>query len=276
MSSWKRIQAASSFFAGWKNRVPEYVPLIAGVTLTVLAVLIARQRITSAEKNILAKTAPREIVVAAEPVPMGSVFSLANIAKKSVPSVGTSRRNVFAKDFALLLGAKAGVAVSQGEPILWTDVREPFEVETFSRTIPEGHRAVTIDADGKDSFAGLLRTGDHVDLLRQDRNGRDIRPLLSDVPVIAVNRHFLPFTPGENDSEIATITVCVTPKDAVRIAAALRNGKLSWLLRNPDDAGGHATRRTRAAPAHAAVEIWKAGIPERKPPATLAFGKPVR
>lgn len=276
MSFSKRIQAACSYFGGWKNRGPEYIPLFAGLTLTILAVLVARQRISSVEKSILAKTAPREIVVAAKPVPMGSVFSLANIARKSVPSVGTSRRNVFAKDFALLIGAKAGVAVSKGDPILWTDVREPFEVETFSRTIPEGRRAVTIDADVQDSFAGLLRTGDHVDLLRQDRNGRNIRPLLTDVPVIAVDGHFLPFTPGGNESEIATITVCVTPKEAVRLAGALRAGKLSWLLRNPDDPGEHATRRTRTAPVHAAVEIWKAGILEHKPPTTVAFGKPVR
>lgn len=276
MSFSKRIKEALSSFGRWKNRVPEYVPLVAGLTLTLLAVVVARQRISSMEKNILAKTAPREIVVAAKPLSVGSVFSLENVAKKAVPSIGTSSRNVFAKDFSLLIGAKAGVAVSQGEPILWTDVREPIEVETFSRTIPEGRRAVTIDADLKDSFAGLLRAGDHVDLLRQDRDRRNTRPLLTDVPVIAVDRHFLPFTPGRDQGEIATITVCVTPNQAIGLSQAVRDGKLSWVLRNPEDHGKYAARRNRAVPGHAPVEIWKAGILERKPSATFAFGKPAR
>lgn len=251
--------------------MPEYLPLVAGLALTLLAVLVARHRISAVESDILEKTAPREIVVASSPVARGATFSLENLAKRPVPSAGTSHRNVPAKDFELLLGAKAKIDISEGEPVLWTDVEEPFEVESFSRIVPPGRRAVTIDVETKDSFSGLLRVGDYVDILRQHADGRSFIPLLEDVRILALDRNFLPSTSGEDNQDVATITVSVSPEDAVRLSAASRGGNLSWLLRNPDDRSRNR-QPTRLAYSASEVEIWKAGIRERNPPAIAQPG----
>jgi len=198
--------------------VPAFLPLLAGILLTLLAILAARQRISAVERDIMGKAAPTEIVVATKIIPKGAIFSLENMSKRSVPSAGTSRRNIPAPDFELLLGARAKVEISEGEPVLWTDVEEPIDVDKFSLKIAKGRRAITVDADMRASFSGLLRPGDHVDLLRKRKDARGFTPLLFAVPVLAVDGQFLPFSSREDGSGIGTITVAVTPNEAILLS----------------------------------------------------------
>jgi pilus assembly protein CpaB len=266
LSFWKRKKETASSSGVGKNRVQEFFPLVAGTILTLLAILIARQRISAVEKNILEKADPTEIVVAANSIPSGSTFSLENLAKKSIPSDATTGRNVPARDFELLLGARAKVEISGGEPVLWTDVEEPFDVDRFSLLIPKGRRAITMDADTKASFSGLIRPGDHVDILRETGDGKGSYPFLYDVPVIAVDRLFSPPSTEEEGKEIATLTMSVTTNEAALLSAAARGGKISWLLRNPDDRGRPPNRDRPRAGLSSLVEIWKGGIREEKTP----------
>jgi pilus assembly protein CpaB len=236
--------------------------------LTMLAIIVARQRISAVESDILGKAAPTEIVVAATPIPVGATFTMKNLSKRAVPSAGTSRRNVPAPDFSLLLGARTKVEISAGEPVLWTDVEEPFAADSFSLTIVKGRRAMTIEADRKASFAGLLRPGDHVDLLQDGKDHRGFKPLLFHVPVLAVNRHFLPLSSEEGEDEIDTITVSVTPDEATRLSTAAWEGNISWLLRNPEDHSKPHKGKGVFAKSSLPIEIWKAGIRERSVPST--------
>lgn len=274
MSLWRRKQEVACSSGGWKNKVPAIFSLLAGITLTVLAILAARQRISAVEKEILGKAAPTEIIVAGNLISKGGLFSLENLSKRAVPSAGTSRRNIPAQDFELLLGARAKVEIAGGEPVLWTDVEEPVEVDTFSRTISKGQRAMTIDADMRSSFSGLLRPGDHVDLLRKSPGGGGFVPLLVRVPVLAVDRQFLPLSTGEEGSEIGTITVAVTQDEAMLLAAAAREGDISWLLRNPADRDRGKQVKNVSGRASSSVEIWKGGIRERKTPAPFLEWEP--
>jgi pilus assembly protein CpaB len=263
LSFWKRKKGTSCTSGNWKNRMPDFFPLIAGMVLTILAIIVARHRISTVERDILGQAAPTEIVVAASPIPTGATFSLENLSKRAVPAAGTSRRNVPASDYFLLLGARAKVEISDGEPVLWTDVEEPFTTESFSLTITKGRRAMTVEADRKASFSGLLRPGDHVDLLKEEKDHRGFTPLLSHVPVLAVNRHFLPLSSERAEEEIDTITVSVTPDEATRLSAAARGGSIAWLLRNPGDPGTPKKRKGVFPKSHPPIEIWKAGIRER-------------
>jgi pilus assembly protein CpaB len=269
LSFWKRTKGTSCTSGNWKNKVTDFLPLIAGIILTMLAIIVARQRITAVESNILGKAAPMEIVVAATPIPTGTTFTMENLSKSAVPSAGISRRNVPASDFSLLLGARAKVEISKGEPVLWTDVEEPFAADSFSLTITKGRRAMTIEADRKASFSGLLRPGDHVDLLQEGKDRQGFKPLLFHVPVLSVNRHFLPLSSGGEEDEIDTITVSVTPDEATRLSTAAREGSISWLLRNPGDRSIPHKKKGVFAKSSLPIEIWKAGILERSAPSNF-------
>src|SRR4030065_610444 len=94
LSFWKRKKETASSSGSWKDKVQGFFPLVAGMLLTLLAILLAKQRISAVENEILVKAAPTEIVVAANPHPAAAMFSPENLARKSIPSGGAGRRDV--------------------------------------------------------------------------------------------------------------------------------------------------------------------------------------
>lgn len=261
MFSWMKRVGNSSSCIAWKSKAAELVPLAAGLVLTGAAIFLARHRIAAAEREIVAKAAPVDIVVAAAPITTATAFSRENLAKKSVPSSGTGRRNVPAKEFELLLGAKAKTDIAPGEPVLWTDVDEPFDVDRFSQLIPEGQRAITLEADVTASFAGLIRPGDRVDVFCEKDGSASPRAGLRNVAVLAVDRNFNRPGAVDGDAGTATITLLVSPEDGARLSTFSRTGKLRWLLRNPDDNTlPAAPTHVSGAPPPQLVEVWQGGI----------------
>lgn len=257
------MKDAFSRFGALLANARAYLPLVAGIALTVAAIFIARHRINAVEKEIQKKAAPVDVVVASCAIPKGTALSEQNLAKLSVPSSGTSRRNVPAGEFALLIGARTRAGIESGEPILWTDVDEPFEVDKFSQAIPEGRRAMTIEADLAASFSGLIRPGDRVDISLQDPAGKVGPAWFYDIPVIAVDRHFDRPPDSEAAPETSSITISVTPEEAKRLVSA-RGGGLRWLLRNPADRSRPTPASATSFDNHRLVEIWKAGVRETR------------
>ena len=257
------MNAGFSRFGALFNKCREYLPLVAGVALTVAAILVARHRINAVEKDIQKKAAPVDVVVASRPIPKGTAFTEQNLAKLSVPSSGTSRRNVPSREFELLIGARTKASIEPGEPILWTDVEEPFGVDKFSQAIPQGRRALTIEADLAASFSGLISPGDRVDISLQDPTGKTGPAWFYDIPVIAVDRVFDRPPDSEAALDISSITISVTPEEGRRLVAP-RGGGLRWFLRNPEDRSRPPAASGRSFETHRPVEIWKAGVRESR------------
>jgi len=230
-----------------------------GLVLTGLALAAAGRRIAAVETDIRRQVAPVDVVVASEPIPAGQTFSEANLAKKAVPASGTGRRNVPAKEFELLIGACAKNTIEPGEPVLWTDVEEPFEPDGFSSLILAGRRAITITSDATSAFAGLLAPGDRVDLLALGPDPRTAA-WIRNLPVVAVDRIHHRSAKPTDLREPATVTLMVTPGEGFRIAAAATAGRLQWFLRNPMDNEAVARTAGGRAPAPVTIEIWKGGI----------------
>lgn len=260
MRFWKRRVEGSSSFAAWAGRIRSVAPLGAGIVLTILAVSVARQRIITLEREIRGRNEPVEIVVASGEIPEGGILSGNNLAKKEVPSEVAGRRNIPAAEFERILGSRVQVGIGPGEPILWSDLVDPSSEDRFSRSIPSGHRAITVESDPLSSFAGFLRPGDRLDILHEPEAGSGFHPLLSDVPVLAVDRFDRTAPVVEEQREFSTLTLSLLPAESVRIANASRNGRVSYLLRNPDDRSRPLARARRNLTG-SRVEIWKAGIP---------------
>lgn len=268
MFFWKKRKEDSSSSVNRIGKYREVLLFLAGLALTLTAVILARHRIVAVEKDIRDKVSPVEIVVPSIALSAGDVFSEQNLAKKSVPASGTSGRNVPAAEFELLIGARARGNLAAGEPILWSDVDEPFDMEKFSQAVPAGRRALTIEADISSSFAGLIRPGDKVDLLCDGEGGLLAKTWIRAVPVISVDRHFNRPPSGEESKEVSTITVSVTPEEGKIIASGARGGRLHWFLRNPEEPFVPAKHiRPDSGSKRIHVEIWKAGILEIEPPA---------
>jgi len=258
--AWMKKKAPSFFSARWGGRFRELLPLGAGLLLMGLALIAAGKRISAVEEDIRRRSNPVEVVVASVPIEAGEEFTAGNLAKKAVPASGIGRRNVPAGDFELLVGSKAKCRVDSGEPVLWTDVEEPFEADVFSKTVPKGRRAVTVNVDTTSSFSGLLQPGDRVDLLAKGSDGKTAE-WVRNVPVIAVDRHLNRLARPSDDRETGTVTLMVTPREGVTIASASAGGKLFWFLRNPDENSSLSAEPAGSRPSAAPrVEVWKGGI----------------
>ena len=249
---------ARSFSSGkWAGKVRAVVPPLAGLLLCGFALAAAGRRVATVEKEIQMKANPVEVVVASLPIPAGETFGTQNLARKAVPASGTGQRNVPASEFELLVGARARTAIDPGEPVLWTDVEEPYGTDSFSRTVLPGRRAMTLGVDTASSFAGLLHPGDRVDLL-VERSGGDSAGWVRDIPVIAVDRDHNRLAHPSDKGETATVTLMVRPGEGSRIARA--SGKVHWFLRNPDDNAAGAPAPPSKPMTFRAVEVWKAGV----------------
>lgn len=249
---------ARSFSSGkWAGKVRTLLPLLAGLLLCAIALAAAGRRVATVEKDILRQANPVEVVVASVPIPAGGTFSTQNLAKKAVPSSGTGQRNVPASDFELLEGGRAKTAIDPGEPVLWTDVEEPFDTDAFSRAILPGRRAMTLGVDTTSSFSGMLHPGDRVDLLLE-RSGTNSSDWVRDIPVIAVDRDHNRLAHPSDKEETATVTLMVSPAEGSRIARA--SGKAHWFLRNPDDNAALAPGPPAKPMTFHVVEVWKGGV----------------
>jgi len=247
-----------SFSSGkWAGNVRTLLPLFAGLLLCGFALAAASRRVATVEKEILRQANPVEVVVASVPIPAGDTFSARNLAKKSIPSSGTGQRNVPASEFELLVGARAKTAIDPGEPVLWTDVEEPFDTEVFSKYVLPGRRAMTLGVDATSSFAGLLQPGDRVDLL-VERSGTKYADWVRDLPVIAVDRDPNRLAHPSDKEETATVTLMVSPGEGSRIARS--SGKVHWFLRNPNDNAAKAKSPPARPMTPPVVEVWKGGV----------------
>jgi len=264
-SSMKR--KAHSFSSGkWAGKVRTLLPLFAGLLLCGFALAAAGRRVANVERDILQQANPVEVVVASVPIPAGETFGAQNLAKKAIPSSGTGQRNVHASDFELLIGARAKTAIDPGEPVLWTDVEEPFNTDAFSRTILPGRRAMTLGVDTTSSFAGLVHPGDRVDLL-VERSGMNSADWVRDIPVVAVDRDHNPLAHPSDKEETTSVTLMVSPREGSRIARA--SGKVHWFLRNPDDNAAEARGLPARSTTSRAVEVWKGGVKIPPVPASM-------
>ena len=151
-------------------------------------------------------------------------------------------------------GLFAGSRFLPGEVMVQGKVSSQFGND--SRRIPKGLRIHTILVSKTTSHAGLLQSGDRVDVLglldiaeidpvtgRRD-NFKQIKTILGDVEVWAVGRDVVgddqsgSGREGQKDTsrrESGTVSLLVDPTQAVTLAGAESVGRLFISLRHPDD-----------------------------------------
>ena len=136
---------------------------------------------------------------------------------------------------ALLLGD-----MKRGDILTWQSVDTDERRQLASRLLP-GRRALTIPVDDQSSISSMLNPNDHIDLiLTYQKLGNVIAaPLMQNVRVLAtgdsvsVNSSY-----GENSNYgegYSTITLDLSIDDVSRVTTALELGRLSAVLRNPND-----------------------------------------
>ncbi|MBQ0960305.1 Flp pilus assembly protein CpaB [Ideonella sp. 4Y11] len=188
------------------------------------------------------------VVVAKRDLDRGEPISAEVMAIREVPKEFVHQNAVLPKQFGDFERQRLTLPIKRGEVLL------PMHAEgggqyVFSATLKKGQRAMTVEVDSVNSISGMLKPGDFIDLVYSGRAAapqgaeRDEEltlPLLSKVPVLATDQRVSRRDDG-TESSYSTITLEVSPEEADRIIVARAAGRLTALLRNPDDTDPNRT-----------------------------------
>lgn len=96
---------------------------------------------------------------------------------------------------------------------------------------------MTVPVDEINSISGMLEPGDIIDLMvTMERNGKRITfALLQSVQVMATGQRSVDDAAAGEKRSYSTVTLDTTPQQAQNIIVAREAGKLTALLRNPQD-----------------------------------------
>lgn len=202
--------------------------------------------VPDAQANAAPAVAMTKVLVMTSTVEAGAL-----IDPKFVKSVDWPERNV--PEGALKnvseLGPKAysrGLMVP-GEPLLMPKIDTTGSVLTLAAGITPGMRAVSIVVRNDTGVSGFVLPGDRVDVNEfmelEDAGGRPegarisanilARPVLRHVKVLAVDQSFESNLEGAKPSQ--TVTLEVTPEDALVIGAASQRAALGLALISRDE-----------------------------------------
>ncbi len=200
---------------------------------------------------------PVRVLIAVQDIPLGAALSENMMGYRLIPQAYLEDRFIRYSDVRRIIGVRVSNGLRANQTVMWTDLATASDARRdLSSLVSTGMRAITVRADITNSFGGLLRPGDRVDVLGTlSRTGgetdRVTIPLLQNVLVLAAGRD----TGGEAQRqtvngtattnapvEISQITLSVSMEEAQLLTyAADRGGAggrhtgLTLVLRNPED-----------------------------------------
>jgi pilus assembly protein CpaB len=188
------------------------------------------------------------ILVAGEDILAGSRLAKANLAVRDVPEAYVHQSSIRKGEENQIIGRPVAEKISQGQPLLWSDfeLQKSATARRLSAAVQKGQRALTMPVDMSGSVAGMLRPGDHVDILgtfaRAQQDYATVT-ILQNVLVLATgeirgsgeNEEQTTPSGGTGPRTFNNITVSVDPEEAELLVFAMQRGPVNVALRSQDD-----------------------------------------
>jgi pilus assembly protein CpaB len=210
--------------------------------ITALAVYIY---LSGIHKPVVIQRIP--VVVASVQIKEGQEIKLEMVSVKMMPAEAVV--NNAATKLDDVVGRISSTTVEQGEQMLVSRFFKAGDSDnTLAYALEKGKRAFTIAVNPVSGIAGLIKPRDTVDVLMivgviDDKlTPQDAQPitttysriLLQNIMVLATGQVILP-SEAKADNTVETITLSVTPEQAVQLNLAVAEGKISLALRSPID-----------------------------------------
>lgn len=237
-----------------KNRSISLIVMavVLGVIGMLLSMLYLSSRESALRDLLKPKSTPVSVVVASRDLVKGDVLDERTLAIREIPRDFVSDQAVRPGQFESVKGKVLQENLSAGQAVLLSFLGDEFPFD-FSDTLADQRRAMTIQIDELNSFSGLLRPGNRIDLMVNSSlgsgSGRNVSPVLENVEVLATGRETaLDYEEKVRimrlagnvrpDRSYSTITLNVSPQEAALITIAQGEGDLFALLRNRQDTSG--------------------------------------
>ena len=226
------------------------LPYVMAAVFAAAAVMLIRIYLHGEEEKIKAKekNVPRaQVVVAAEDIPAGAVLTdnMVALEEKSVDAL----QPYAADNPARVVGRIVVGQIAKGEQILTNKLALPGKETTLATKTPFGKRAVTVSVDNIAALSGMIKPGNHVDVLGivpmpSGQAGPQLinLPLFQDVLILAVGTQLDTqaqaadrYAKKETRESSPLITLALTPQEANLISFVQEQGKVRLALRSPMD-----------------------------------------
>jgi pilus assembly protein CpaB len=213
-----------------------------------------------------------QLIVAKFDLEKGARLGPENAAIRPVPSEWAHSGSITPEQFARAEGSVLAYPVKAGEALMWSQL-EGRRAPSFSARLAQGRRAVTVPVDEISSLSGMVEPGDLIDIvvsIKKDQRNFTFA-LLQGVAVLATGTKSSPDekNPDGTERTYTTITLDTSPEDAKRVIAAREVGRVTALLRAPNDTSTVSRERSDAL---SLLGLGKTGQPVSSVPVIYGGG----
>jgi len=222
------------------------VALVVAIVLGLVAAWGVRNYLRQKKVQFEQKIRFTKVVVAKRLIKHHEEIQYDQLAFREIPEDSVTRDHILWRDHPLLVKQKLDRNVERGDFVLKSYVVE--ERRTVGTMVPAKHVAVSLRVDDVAGVAGALRPGLHVDILAtlpvgkgpRGGGGMITKRLLTNVTVLAVDNRTSPVQPalspyGKGLQGYSTVTLALTPQEALIVMFVRSQGQVVLALRNPDD-----------------------------------------
>jgi len=222
--------------------------LIISVMMAVIAVALIHLYTSSIKEKYAGEQNLVKVVVAKTQIPAETVVTKDMLAQRSYHKDFVPKGAILLTDLSRIIGMRVTVNVEAKEPLLTAHFEEGAAAAIsrlgLSDLVLAGERAVTIQVDEQTGVAGLLRPGDHVDVLgtflkADEKTGNTTlttTTVIQNLPIIAVGGVVgSGETRGGGARGYRSVTLSVTLQEAELLIFAQQKSRLTLILRNTED-----------------------------------------
>ena len=188
------------------------------------------------------------VIIAASDIPANTLITAGMIKTIDLPAEAVVSGAI--TDKAQEIGKISKAEIFSGEQLIsakFVSAGDSNE-KSFAYAIEPGMRAISIAVDETSGLAYMITPGNHVDIIGEfvstTNNGTDENEkkisyttmILENITVLAVDNVFSKAGKASNDKpEYTTLTLQVTPKQAMELSTAQFEGQIRLILRSPVD-----------------------------------------
>lgn len=216
--------------------------IIVAAVLGLLAVLLTNVYLR--QKETRQRQEEVQVLVATKDIAEGEAIGYMMLDYKAVPKSFAQPGALNSKEGAV--GKVALVNIMAGEQVLFTKLAAPGSGLTLAVKTPPNHRAVTIGLDAAAAVGGMVKPGDHVDVIAIFSNPPFTITLFQDVLVLAVGQEMVATEEARgrrreeeviSASRRESVTLSLSPQEVQVILVAMEQGKIRLTLRSQSEKG---------------------------------------
>lgn len=210
--------------------------LFIAIIFALFASIVAYYYITKLEQESIVVVETEEVVIAKLTIPAKTEITIDMLEVRSF-EVGKIPRSSY-RSINEVIGQVTKETIYKGEPIIHERIAdENYKKNHLSYSVPEGYRAVTLKYDPVMGVGNFIQPGDYVDVIgtydeKVSPTEEDVSKIvLQNVLVLAVGSNTGIDLEQKSATDIQTITLAVTPKDAEKLVFTDEKASVRLMLR---------------------------------------------